>query len=215
MSWKQRLFRRSTRRRFSLLRPWVVGHSVLDIGAAEGWLGEEAAAEGLAVQLVDVVDLNQTQLPFQLYDGRDLPFPAESFDTVMILLTLHHCADPEAVLAEAIRVARRRILITESVYRNEWGKRLLTFLDGGFNGLRSEGKMRPALGFREAREWEQTFQDRGLLIRHQAEQRRGLHRQHFFVLDKETSSCSFDGHLGEVPHGKVDGESKKTDGKGE
>ncbi|MCH8474976.1 MAG: class I SAM-dependent methyltransferase [Opitutales bacterium] len=215
MSWKQRLFRRSTRRRFALLHPWIMGDSVLDVGAAEGWLGEAVAAEGLAVQLVDVVDLNQTQLPLQIYDGRDLPFPSESFDTVMILLTLHHCADPDAVLAEAIRVARRRILITESVYQNEWGKRLLTFMDGGFNGLRSKGKMRPALGFRKAAEWEKTFQDRGLKICHQAEQRRGLHRQHFFVLDKESSSCSIDGHLGEVPHGEVDGECEKTNRKGE
>lgn len=184
------IFRSLTRRRYDLLRPWVEGETLLDIGAAEGWLGEVAAEEGKKVQLVDVADFNQTTLPHQLYNGRELPFGDNSFDTVMLLLTLHHCEDPGAVLGEAVRVAGKRLLVTETVYRTFWGRRVLTILDGGFNHSRSKGRMRPALHFKKAREWAMIFGEHGLKVCHQQETLRGLHRQHFFVLERSDDESS-------------------------
>jgi len=177
------IFRLATRRRFSLLCQWIVGESLLDIGAAEGWIGEAAAEAGYQVQLIDVVDLNQTQLPHRIYNGRHLPFQDNAFDTVMILLTLHHCDEPETVLAEAARIARKRIIVTESVYRTKVGQRLLNWMDGNFNHARSSGHMPPALHFKSADEWAALFRAHGLEIVHRRESLRGLHRQHCFALD--------------------------------
>src|SRR2546427_1259923 len=46
------------------------------------------------------------------------PFRDGTFDTTLISLALHHCEAPEAVLDEAVRVTRSRLLVVESVYRN-------------------------------------------------------------------------------------------------
>jgi SAM-dependent methyltransferase len=44
-----------------------------------------------------------------------LPFPANSFDAVMAVLTVHHWSDAEAGLAELRRVAPRRLVLAYDV----------------------------------------------------------------------------------------------------
>ena len=179
-----RWLRWNARRRFGKIRGHLVGESLLDVGAAEGWIGEAAARDcGLTVDLVDVVDLNRTDLPHFVYDGRRLPFADNSRDTVTLLLTLHHCASPETVLAEAARVARRRIVVTESVYHTRPGLALLRRMDGGFNGRRSGGTMAPALHFKTVPQWREVFRKHGLRTTHEAWLSRGLHWQRLFVLE--------------------------------
>lgn len=179
-AWMQR----NARRRFEHIRPHLRGDSLLDIGAAEGWIGACAAERaGMRVELVDVISLNQTDLPFRVYDGQRLPFSSDAFDTVTLLLTLHHCASPETVLAEAVRVARRRLILTESVYHNRLGLRLLRALDGGFNNRRSASTMAPALHFKTVSQWRQLLARQFLKLRHEAWLSRGLHWQRLFVLD--------------------------------
>ncbi|MCC5806021.1 MAG: hypothetical protein JJU00_06795 [Opitutales bacterium] len=39
----------------------------------------------MEVRLADVVDLNRTQLPLDLYDARTLPYGDRCFDTVTVL----------------------------------------------------------------------------------------------------------------------------------
>jgi SAM-dependent methyltransferase len=43
--------------------------------------------------------------------AEDLPFPDNSFDAAMAILTLHHWSDVDAGLAEMVRVARRRVVV--------------------------------------------------------------------------------------------------------
>lgn len=43
--------------------------------------------------------------------AEQLPFPDDSFDAAMAVLTLHHWSDVEAGLAEMLRVARLRIVL--------------------------------------------------------------------------------------------------------
>ncbi|NBB79958.1 MAG: methyltransferase domain-containing protein [Verrucomicrobia bacterium] len=175
--------RRNADRRFEKIRPYLLGKTLLDVGAAEGWIGEGVAREcGMEVDLVDVVDLNRTELPHQVYDGRVLPHADDSRDTVALLLTLHHCEDPEAVLAETVRVARRRIIVTESVFHTRAGRALLRLMDGGLNGPRSGGSMTPALHFKTVPEWRWIFQRHDFEIEHEAWLSRGLHWQRLFVM---------------------------------
>jgi SAM-dependent methyltransferase len=175
--------RHNARRRFEKLQSYIEGGSLLDVGAAEGWVGEWAQVRtGIRVELVDVVDLNRTDLPHTVYDGRNLPLPDNSYDTVTLLLALHHCADPERVLAEAVRVARKRVIITESVYRTRPGRAFLTLLEGGFNRVRAKGIMPPALHFKTVVEWRRSFARQGFACIHEAWLSRGFHEQRLFVL---------------------------------
>jgi SAM-dependent methyltransferase len=96
------------------------------------------------------------------YDGRRLPFCDGAFDTSLMLLTLHHCEEPEAVLDEVLRVTRRRLIVIESVFRNRRERFWLDLLDGRLNGYRHDGHMSIARAFNTAEEWQRLFASRGL-----------------------------------------------------
>lgn len=140
--------------------PWIVGERVLDLGAGEGHV--TAALERRGVCAVDVGCFRRAAVPYAVYDGRRLPFADAAFDTTLVLLTLHHCEAAEAVLDEAIRVTRQRLVVTESVYRNARELFWLRTLDGRVNRLRHGGRMRAPLAFRSPEGWETLFAARGL-----------------------------------------------------
>lgn len=174
------------------LAPLVIGRRVLDLGAGEGYVAALLhERRGVWSCGVDVGPYRRAPGPYVVYDGRRLPFPDASFDTTVTLLTLHHCDDAEAVLSEASRVTRRRLIVTESVYRT-WVERFwLDLLDGRVNRYRHDGAMRTALGFRPPEEWCALFAARGLRL---VEARwvgrwweRLVHHPLLFVLDKAPS----------------------------
>ncbi len=90
------------------------GARVLDVGAGTGWVAQRLhERKACAVELVDVIDRNETPLPLQLYDGKKLPYAANAFDAVVLVFVLHHTLNHEELLAEAARVARQQIIIVE------------------------------------------------------------------------------------------------------
>lgn len=180
----QTLYKRA-RHNFSFIKPHILGQSVLDIGSAEGWTGNLVTQDkpGCSVQLLDVTDLNQTDLPLTLYDGKNFPFQDNEFDTSLLLLILHHCDDPDRVLEEALRVTRKRLIVTESVYHHLFGRAVLFCADNIVNGLRSNAKMATGLKFKTPAQWEQTFADLGLSLHHKEWISRGFHKHILYVLD--------------------------------
>ena len=99
------------------------GDRVLDIGAGDCRLAQRVAERGhCEVVPVDVDDFNATALPLVRFDGRRLPFPDASFDVAMLVFVLHHAEDARAVLKEALRVTRRRVLVIEDVNRSRWDR---------------------------------------------------------------------------------------------
>lgn len=144
--------------------------SVLDLGAAEGYVGREIHRRyNVDVQLADVVDLNQTSLPHCRYDGTTLPFNDGAFDVTVLYFVLHHCKDAGQVLKEALRVTRQRVIVVESVYESGWQHRLLRGLDVCANRIRSAGQMTAQeeyLRFRPADEWLELAQRLGAAVSH-------------------------------------------------
>jgi SAM-dependent methyltransferase len=122
-------------RRRPLLRRWVydiqrarcaemlsridaaLGHGpVLDVGAGTCNTTEILLARGVEATALDVVDMSFIDgITPTLYDGRRFPFTDDAFETALILTVLHHAQDPDQVLAEARRVARRVIVIEDVV----------------------------------------------------------------------------------------------------
>lgn len=96
-----------------------VGSKVLDIGCGTG---HNAATirerRGCSVTQVDVVDMSVLGPPPTIFDGRALSFCDQAFDAGLMLFVLHYCSDPEALLGEARRVIRRRLLVVQSTYRS-------------------------------------------------------------------------------------------------
>lgn len=184
--WLGKILKKRAQKNFSYIADFIRGENILEIGAAEGWNGAlaKAADSNRHVELLDVVDMNKTDLSLTLYNGRDIPFADGRFDTTLILLALHHCTDPDAVLREAVRVTKGRIIITESVYRNMGGRAVLWFLDNLLNGVRSGHLMPEGLYFRTEVEWNKTFSEYGLHLQKKQWISKGLHKHILFVLDK-------------------------------
>ncbi|MGH7354250.1 MAG: class I SAM-dependent methyltransferase [Candidatus Rokuibacteriota bacterium] len=162
------LLRRYAAREAADVRPFVVGPRLLDLGSGEGWVAAALARDGLRAFGADVGPFARAPVPdsvrYVVYDGERLPFGDGAFDTTLLLLTLHHCEKPEAVLDEALRVTRARLIVTESVYRNRLDRFWLDLLDGRVNRLRHGGRMPAPSAFRRPEEWRALFDSRGLEV---------------------------------------------------
>jgi len=100
----------------------VAGKKILDVGMGSGSFSYFMHKKGLEVNSVDVAKLSiYEDLELVIYDGENLPFKTNEFDTAVIIHVLHHCSDGLRVLEEAKRCAKRVIFI-EDTYRNifEW-----------------------------------------------------------------------------------------------
>jgi len=184
----QSFLRRYARGQVAAVGPFVVGPRLLDLGAGEGYVGAALRDRHEAwVCSVDVGPFRRAPGAYVVYDGARLPFRARAFDTTLVLLTLHHCAAPLTVLREAIRVTRRRLLVTESVYRNRRQRFWLDLLDGRLNGCRHAGRMPAALHFKRSDEWARLFEQRGLSVTQTrwigSRWERLVHHPLLFVLD--------------------------------
>lgn len=91
------------------LRPARPGGRALDVGCGVGQVVGRLTADGIEAHGVEVSEPNlaralQVCPRVQLYDGRRLPFPDRSFAAVGTLNVLEHVDEPEAFLAELVRV---------------------------------------------------------------------------------------------------------------
>lgn len=91
------------------LRPAKPGGRALDVGCGVGQVVTRLAEAGFEAHGVDVSAPNiERARKFsencQLYDGRRLPFPDRHFASVGALNVLEHVDEPEAFIAELVRV---------------------------------------------------------------------------------------------------------------
>jgi SAM-dependent methyltransferase len=157
--------------------------AILDLGAGEGFVGREIAdLTGSNVTLCDIRAANRTSLPYVIYDGRELPFDADWFETTIVVFALHHCDAQEVLLSEAARVTKDRIVILESIYDKSFDRWLLTRMDRLANFIRSHGEMDRHVYFRSFEGWIDFIESKGLAIR--LAKRWGIiHRQALIVID--------------------------------
>ena len=112
------------------------GAAVLDMGCGEGYGTARLAARGAEAVGVDVspevighagAKYGSDGCRFQVYDGRELPFPDGAFDMVTSFQVLEHVQDDEGYAAEVARMLRaggRLVLVTpNAATRLEPGER--------------------------------------------------------------------------------------------
>jgi ubiquinone/menaquinone biosynthesis C-methylase UbiE len=106
---------------------------VLDIGAGNCVLCRQLRLAGYDVTPVDLENLSFINdiVPI-LYDGMILPFDDDSYDVAMVVTVLHHTQDPDAVLSQLKRVAKR-IIVIEEIYEGSFEKYYTYFIDSLFN----------------------------------------------------------------------------------
>jgi len=139
----------------SLLPPHA---SVLDVGAGDGLLARKLQGQrpDLTITAVDVVLRSDARIDVQAFDGTHLPYAEDSFDTVLLVDVLHHAERPIDLLSETRRVARRSIVIKDSVLRGLGAKatlHLMEYLANRRHGIRMPER------FWTAAEWRNAFAD--------------------------------------------------------
>ncbi len=169
------------------------GERILDFGAGTGrlagWLARHAGVEPTLADLVPYSN-RRRDLPFLVMDDPfHVPAPDGAFDVVLLLFVLHH--DPyEAhgkVLAEAVRLARRRLIVIEDTPMSRADLVCNTFWDRVLN-LR-HGVPTPC-AFRTVAEWMPVFLEHGLEATHVESYRPRwptlmTYHHTLFVLDRE------------------------------
>ncbi len=151
------LRRMGGKRKARWILPGIEGARVLDVGGAEGDVAralEGALAKGRVrgegAGRVVVADpglvAHPDGVPGIQADGGALPLPDRSFDTVVLSFVLHHARDPDRVLAEALRVARRRVVVLESTFRGPVERRILEEVDRWVNAGRGRPPASGATG---------------------------------------------------------------------
>jgi 2-polyprenyl-3-methyl-5-hydroxy-6-metoxy-1,4-benzoquinol methylase len=112
------------------LRPEKSGGRVLDVGCGVGQVVGALQEAGFEAHGVDVsepnIDRAKKICPHcQLYDGKRLPFADDFFSSVGALNVLEHVEEPEALVAELVRVTARggKIIISSPNFFRVFGFR--------------------------------------------------------------------------------------------
>ncbi len=92
--------------------------TVLDLGSGDGLLlsllrKKDVMGKGLDLSEEGVAKANARGLNTRVFDFRSnrLPFPDNSFDTVVMLDILEHLYDPQSLLNEAARVSKKNVIV--------------------------------------------------------------------------------------------------------
>lgn len=156
-------------------RPYIKG-KVLDLGAGRCLIAKEIMLKHnkkkSEVACCDVIDVNKTDLKLTLYDGKKLPYKTNQFDTVIIAYVLHHCDRPFAVLKEALRVCRGKIIIFEDTEMGPFKK----IVDSAVNKMNSK-EINIPMNFMTERQWLATFKRMGLKLVHKED---GVEKEWFY-----------------------------------
>lgn len=132
------------------------GARVLDVGCGDGLLSHLIMKRLPDIELrgIDVLVRDQTHIPVDWFDGRVIPYGDGAFDVVMLVDVLHHAENPMFLLDEAVRVARKAILIKDHTCDGLLASLRLRFMD--WVGNARHGVALPN-NYWSRREWLEAF----------------------------------------------------------
>ena len=152
------------------------GSKILDLGCGSGIVGK-TFQEFFQAEIigVDIRDYRIANIPLQIFNGKNLPFPERSFDVILINFVLHHVDDPIILLKEAKRVTRDKIIIFEDLSEGFLSKLICKIHGSSFDRFFGNPTK---TSFKSEKEWEEIFKELGLNIIFKQ-------RRHNFPIKKE------------------------------
>ena len=99
-----------------LLVSWAEGETALDVATGGGHVARRLREAGFEVVSSDLAPGMQ---PDVVCRAEDLPFADSSFDTVVTRIAPHHFEDIGTAVREMGRVARRVVLVEDTLYESE------------------------------------------------------------------------------------------------
>jgi len=156
------------------------GSSILDLGCGSGIIGKEFEKFFQAkLTGIDIKNQIVEKISFQIYDGKNIPFPENSFDVVLINYVLHHAGDPVALLKEAKRVAKDKIVIFEDLSEGFLSELICRFHGVSFDKI---FKNPAETSFKSRKEWEEIFKELGLNIIFKERRHNFPYKKELFIL---------------------------------
>ena len=159
----KKLYVRSGKAYIKQCMQWIdENSSALDIGCGNGYKSIEFMKHfNLNLVGLDIDNWLETSIPFQKFDGLNIPFPEKSFDISMFLYVLHHATDQEQLLLEAKKVTKKYVIVYEDVVNNRFD-RIASALHGKmFNGIYDISNK---CTFRSEKEWRAIFERCGFQV---------------------------------------------------
>jgi len=134
---------------------------VLDVGTGTGMIPHAILKNIPKIKFtgIDVYLPKKKFISVKKYDGTKIPFPKNSFDTVMMVDVLHHTKDIKKVLEEVKRVTKRNIIIKDHYYNNKLELPKLKIFD--YLGNKPYGVPTP-YNFLKIEEFNQLFKELNL-----------------------------------------------------
>lgn len=157
------VWRADARRKLELASPWISKEDrLLEVGSGPGSVLFEFRNAGFQIDAIDVTDTSYAaSLSPELYDGEHMPYPNDAYDAALLLTVLHHTLEPDDILLQTARVARR-IIILEDVYDGAWQRKYTKVADSITN-LEFFGHPHSN---RSDAEWRQSFSRLNLKLVH-------------------------------------------------
>ena len=136
---------------------------VLDVGCGDGLVGSLVSGRRRDVEVrgIDIAVRPDTHIPVDEFDGRSIPYGDDEVDVVMLVDVLHHADEPQVLLGEAARVARRAIVLKDVTPLGPLSESTLRFMD--WVGNARHGVPLP-YRFWSQDEWRHAFADLGLSV---------------------------------------------------
>lgn len=156
------------KRRFNVLSNHVAKlipkqSSVLDIGCGSGEIDQLILQQrsDITIDGVDVLVREDTAIQVTAFDGNTLPYEDNSYDVAIFVDVLHHTDNIERLLGEAVRVARKCVIIKDHTRHGFLSGMRLNFMDRV--GNRRFGVSLPYNYYTKS-EWLQAFEEVGMGI---------------------------------------------------
>lgn len=119
--------------RLTTLLATIIPHNanILDVGCGDGLLDCEIKKKrpDLNISGIDVLLRPQTHIPVIQFDGFHIPYESKTFDIVMLIDVLHHAANPDHLMSEALRVSKTGIIIKDHIADSKFQFYLLKLMD--------------------------------------------------------------------------------------
>ena len=100
---------------FDRILDGVYGETYLEVGCGRGYLARRMSERGnmtaCDIVVTDETRATSTKVNWQIGSVESLPFPDQSFDTVVTTHTLEHVRDLQKALQELRRVTRKRLIV--------------------------------------------------------------------------------------------------------
>lgn len=145
---------------FVKIEPHLLKSKTLDLGGGSGEVANLMKDFGCDVTVADALNWLKFNLPYIKVVDNKTDVPNGAFDQVVVLTVFHHTNNVPALLAEAFRVAKKRVIFIESVTENLSGYEYGAWIDWFYNhiihySLDVDKKINVPCNFQPATSWEQ------------------------------------------------------------